>query len=343
VLYVRQTLAEIALSLIASAASAENPAPRPTIKVTFSIDGTSVPCDDLKVELRIGKLTVPVESVDHGFVVPPIFAKLYTSPKSRRKNNVAIDLGCGDYNFEFPGEYPVRLQPGVWKLGVAYPPFRNNEVGGTSLFERGTWISYVVWECNECEPVTVSMISHFDSPASVVEGFRREQEGASGERARDIAYALAVFNVEYEHNRDYLMKLLHTCLSGPESSPGDDLCDSRLGDYLINLYWRGDSELLLPLLRVADSQSEAIEDDGYFLADLLDRRAPEALRALQGLSIEEQQYVCREAGTDEFSIDSPKLERVAKFLRAEGGDVALRCLQAVQTAADGRSQRMQGK
>ena len=304
-----------------------------TISVTFKVDDKTVACDDLKVELRVDRRLIPVQTTDHGFIVPDLFGKLYVSPRNRRKNNVDIDLSCGEYKFEFPGEYPARLQPGVWKLGIAYPPFRNDELGGVSQFQQGAWISYVIWECNKCEPALVTTLSHSDPPNSIVEGFRKEQSNASGESARDIAYALAVFKVEYDSNRDHLLSLLNGCLTKPKNSP-EDVCDSNLGAYLINLYWRGDNGLLVPLLQVADSEDEAVESDGYFYSDLLERRTSEVLSALGALPVEKQKEVCKLAGKDDLSMNSPKEERVAKQLRAAGGEVAERCLQEAEKAAN---------
>ena len=158
---------------------------------------------------------------------------------------------------------------------------------------------------------------------------RKEQPSSSGERARDIAYALAVFGIEYQTNRDRLLNLLGSCLSKPKESAEDDECGGELLDFVTNLYWRGDDALLAPLLQVADTRRDVIGEIGTFYADLLDRRSAVAFESIGKLPPEKQQLVCRLAYEDDLSADSPKRDRVMAFLRSAGGDVAARCSKAL--------------
>jgi hypothetical protein len=176
----------------------------------------------------------------------------------------------------------------------------------------------------------VSTISHPDIPVNVVDRLRREQPVASGERARDVAYALAVFKVEYDRNRNYLLNLLDQCLSLPIKTPNGDLCDSNLGDYLINLYWRGDGALLQRLLQMADSQSKAVDNDSYFYSEMLEQRTAVFLQGLDGLPFDKQKVICKLAGDDDLSMNFPKEERVFKQLKAIGGNPATRCIQEIE-------------
>jgi ERCC4-type nuclease len=83
-------------------------------------------------------------------------------------------------------------------------------------------------------------------------------------------------------------------------------------------------------LQTSDSHADIVDEDSYFYGDLLDRRTAEILRELDSLSTEKQEAVCRLAGKDDLSMDSPKEERVSKQLKAIGGESATRCLQEIE-------------
>jgi len=334
----------IAVAFASINLTAQSPESKQTISFTFAIDGAAAPCDNPKVVLHVDHRPIPVKMIDSGFIVPELFKELYDSPRTQRENNIDIHIGCGEYSFDFPGEYPVRLLPGVWKLGIRYPSTWFEGRSEEPIIEKGTWLSYVDWECNECEPVVESVISHADPPTVFVDRLRREQSGASGEKAMNIAYDLAVFNVDYEKNRNYLLSLLDMCLSSPDKSSVEDVCDdTKLNKFLVNLYWRGDSGLLTMLLQNADSKAYVVEESGDFYGDMLDRRTAVLLQNLSRLPVEKQMAVCRLAGKDDFSINSPKEERVAKQLRAIGGNLAERCLQEAEEAANGVPWRQKKK
>lgn len=317
--------------LIAVTLAAHSQENQPYISVTFSMDGKTAPCDDLKVELRLDHRLIPVKQIDHGFIIPSIFAKLYASPQSRKQSNIDIRLGCGGYSFDFPEQYPVRLLSGSWKFGVQYPTTWLIDSIESPLIEKGVWLSYLETNCDGCDPGVAQSISHADFPVAFVERLHQEQPSAWGEDRMTKTYALAVFNVEYQQNRDYLLSLLNICLSNPNRPAMEDICDNtKLYQYLANLYWRGDSGLLFPLLQAAgETQAGVVDGAGVFYADLLDRRPVEILKGLTGIPVEEQSIVCKLAGKDDLSFNSPKKERVAKQLRAIGGDSAAHCLQEI--------------
>ncbi len=158
---------------------------------------------------------------------------------------------------------------------------------------------------------------------------KREQLSASGVRARNIAYALAVFGFQYEKNRDYLLLVLNNCLARPRESPENDECDSELLDFITNLYWRGDDSLIMPLLLVVDTRRDVIGEIGTFYSDLLDRRGAVVFESIEKLPAENQKLICRLAYEDDLSIDGPKRDRVAAFLRGTGGEAAARCSAAL--------------
>jgi len=138
---------------------------------------------------------------------------------------------------------------------------------------------------------------------------------------------LAVFNIDYQKNRDLLLSLLNNCLSRSKESPEDEVCDSDLLSFVTNLYWRGDTGLLEPLLRIAESRRDVIGDIGTFYADLLDRRGIIVLNAMRELSDDKQQFVCRLADADDLSMNPPKRDRIIAFLRRAKGATATQCLR----------------
>lgn len=307
-----------------------------SLLVTFAVDGERVSCPALKITLRFhGQQIVPKLSTQ-GFIVPAIFKK---GPESHN-DKVNVTVVCGEHTLEFSDVHPSWVTPGRWEFGIAYPPYWFKPFRFTSAVEHGTWVSYLMSECNDCDPGVYTTVSHDAAPKHAVMALVHEQPNASEERARDIAYSLAVFGEDYQRNRDYLLELLNVCVSKLKVSAEDNVCDGDLLDYITNLYWRGDAELLAPLLEVADDRPDVISEIGYFYGDLLDRRPEAALKGMAELSVEKQQTICALAGKDDFSLDIPKFERAEKHLRAIGTEIALRCLQEAtrkvgRTPADG--------
>jgi len=235
------------------------------------------------VELRLDGLAIVAERTDGGFLVPVAFDKKSSEWPSDKA--VEAKVICGEYvlNFNLP---PSRVSPGQWEVGIAYPPHWMERFGYLRAVEEGTWLSYLESECNGCDPGVITTVSHPSPPASLIADLRREQPSSSGERARDIAYALAVFDAEYQQNRDFLLGRLNACIARPKESPEDEVCDGTLLDYVTNLYWRGDSTLLQPLLQLADSRKDVIHEIGSFYADLLDRHTATTVDELGKLAQE---------------------------------------------------------
>ncbi len=302
-----------------------------SISVTFAINGKPIKCDNLKVQLLLDGRAIVPKHAGNSFIVPAAFDKKPSewSPYERAEASVS----CGKYELNFPKLDPTWVTAGSWEIGIAYPPYWVERFGWTGATEQGTWLSYLESECNGCDPGVFTTISHPTPPSSLVPLLRHEQASASGQRRRDLAYALAVLNVRYQENRGYLLELLNACRSRSKESPEDDICDGRLLDYVTNLYWRGDSALLTPLLQVADCRKDVIDEIGTFYARLLDRRTEAALKGMQDLPMAKQETICRLAGQDDFSLDAPKFKRVAEHLHAIGGEVADHCLQEAERAA----------
>jgi hypothetical protein len=213
-------------------------------------------------------------------------------------------------------------------LGIAHPLYAVKEYGYTHEFDHGAMLGYLIFEG---EPPVVTFSSQPNPPADLYDALRKEQLDASPERLRDIAYVLAVFDVDYQKNRDYLLASLKNCLSRPRESAEDDVCDSDLLSFVTNLYWRGDTALLPTLLQLAESRRDVIGEIGNFYADLLDRRGVIALNAMGVLPADKQQLVCKLAD-DDLSINSPRRERIKAFLHEAKSRAADQCLSALDNS-----------
>lgn len=258
------------------------------------------------------------------FRVPDAFNKPAAQWNDRQ--HVDITLTCNGQSFVFPSQHPAYIRQGDWRLGIAHPLYALSEYAYTHEFDRGAWLGYLVFEG---EPGVVTFSSQSDPPVGMAEALQKEKLSASLERARDIAYVLSVFNVDYQNNREYLISSLNDCLSRPKGSPENDMCNRDLLSFVTNLYWRGDTALLDPLLRIADTRRDVISGIGAFYSDLLNRRAAITLDAMESLAPEKQGQICKLAYEDDLHRDSPKRERVMATLRATGTESARRCLEAL--------------
>jgi len=302
------------------------------IKIQFTVNGVSTSCDNPQVDLRVGATAVPVRLVDGEFVVPSIFEKLYQSPETRSRDNIDIHIRCGAFGLDLPHSYAAYLAPGSWEFGVSYPDsWFDHSFHEPQSSEVGNWVMFLLLD--NSEPGIVVREAHFDIPKGVPERLLQEQPHATGQRAMEIAFALAVLDEEREKNRDYLLDLFSVCLANPSKPAIEGICDNtRLASMLANLYERGDKSLLRPLLTAAEPSAYVAEELGDFYATSLDRRQGEFLRALAEMPLADQVRVCSEAQRDSFSMDGPLSDRVAKQLRTDGSEVALRCLRTIETA-----------
>lgn len=298
-----------------------------TMVVSFQDHGEERQCSGMAVLLRFeGQELTPAYTKD-GFIIPLEFKRLNDSGEGG-KHKLDVTVTCGSHTLSFPDVYASWLSPGHWTIGIDYPPFQHFTHHGTP--EKGAWVSYLSWGGWE------QWIAHPEPLAGTVEALRAEQPQASGGRARDIAYALAVFKENYQANRDYLIDVLVSCLGRPKGSPGGGVCDYELLDYVVNLYWRGDDSLLLFLVGVADSRMDPIGDVGTFYADVFERHPDAALKAVQTIAPERRGMVCRLVG---LSASAQQLRRVNAALRASTDPVAKDCQESVgKGAASGRQE-----
>jgi hypothetical protein len=297
------------------------------ISLDFVVDGKHTDCPDLDVTIGFENRTIRPERSEHGFHVPALFLKGNKSEQFRQNKKVNIAITCGEYSLSFPEMYPISLSPGSWKAGIARPPFWFDDLSGPSdtILRKAAWLSFLEYECYGCDPGIIVAVSHDDPPVDFVDRLRAEQQHSNDQGSRDTAYSLAVFNSDYQSNRDYLLKILNDiCLKKPLTSPEDDVCDGTLISYIANLYWRGDRVLLQPLLEIPHSR-ESFQEIGQFYAEILDERPSAAIDAIKKLSTDQRQEVCRTAGEDDLSVDSPKLKRVEDQLQQIGSEEALQC------------------
>jgi hypothetical protein len=180
-----------------------------SIVVKFEVDGKPVACDDPKIRLSVGAVEITPVRVSGGFLVPDEILSAYASKSSRVVNNISAEITCAARSVSLSGLYPAQLLPGEWKAGIAYPTTWFDGPSGAP--EHGTWISYIVAECDECDPGVVVSRVHSDFPATEVLQLQTET-GESAGRQRDVAYALAVFASDYPGNRGRLVRTLNDCL-----------------------------------------------------------------------------------------------------------------------------------
>lgn len=169
-----------------------------------------------------------------------------------------------------------------------------------------------------------------EEKAQAVKRLQSAQRQPSGVRAQELAFLLAAYDSDYEKNRDFLIRTLRGC-NNPSITFG---CNDNTGTFLVVLYERGHKELLEPLMRIGKDSynAAALEGIGAFYSDVLTKNPVEFLDTLQRLEPRTQRRVCELAGTaDGGRMPPADLQWVRKQLRAKG-DVAARCLRAVEAA-----------
>lgn len=319
-----KTVLKTVLFLLFAVSLSAQAAPEEHISVALVVDGQQAACDNFEIELCLNGDTIKPKVTGQAFQIPAAFKK--PAAEWNDSDKLDISLTCNNDKLVFLGQHPAFVRAGDWQLGMARPLYAVKEYGYTHEFDRGAWLGYLIFEG---EPPVVTFVAQPDPLAGMLNALIKQQADASDGHARDIAYELAVLRFDYPTNRDHLLSVLNRCLLRPKESPENDECDGDLLKFVVNLYWRGDSALLLPLLRIADTRRDVIDDIGGFYADLLERRGKSALDAMQHLPEAQQALVCRLAYEDDFIHDPPKLLRVKKTLGEHDDPVAGRCLTAL--------------
>ena len=121
-----------------------------------------------------------------------------------------------------------------------------------------------------------------------------------------------------------------------------DLCDEDDADFLIRLFWRGDTSLLKPLLDAGPYSDAALAEIlGTFYEKVLEQHTRLFLRGLAPRPKQEQYELALAAGFTDGGGMSPKmlhevrrnLRRVAAKRHDRLAPVARRCLAAIEEAA----------
>jgi hypothetical protein len=165
-----------------------------------------------------------------------------------------------------------------------------------------------------------------------IKQLKKAQRTAYEARAQQIAFLLAVLDVDYQRNRDYLIWVLKGC-DVPEIKNG---CDEMTGGYLVFLLQQGHREILAPLLdaSVKDYNAAGSESLGAFFSQLVARSPDEFLDAVRSFPPSTQKKICSFAGSgDGGGMEPSDLKRVRAHLGGMHDDeVARRCLLQIEHA-----------
>jgi len=164
-----------------------------------------------------------------------------------------------------------------------------------------------------------------DERTAAVKELEAARAYATGKRSQEIVFLLAALGSDYARNRDELINL---CT--PERR---DACDEDTAELLIGLYESGHREVLQPLLTMGPHSDAALAETlGEFYGDLLSRRPLEFLTAIRPTAVRIQSDLCLLAGGEDGSGMPPNdLKQVREQLKHLGDDVALRCLEQIET------------
>jgi hypothetical protein len=115
--------------------------------------------------------------------------------------------------------------------------------------------------------------------ASSIRKLKAEQAKATGTRAQQIAFLLAILGSEYEKNCSFLVRALKGC----DSRLSHD-CGWNTAAFVIGLFQRGDKKLLKPLLELGIKSDGALSEIlGDFYADTLVQETSEFLDDIRSL------------------------------------------------------------
>jgi hypothetical protein len=276
---------------------------------------------------------VMVEYEGRDFVLRPTERGVFVTPElesasGHSDGKVTIHARCDDFSLDFPDVDAATLGQDYWEFGVDYPPYVH--VGGHMVPERGTWASYMIWGAWE------QLVINDEPFAGLRDEIANRRPDSFDYDRYDDAYAKAVLGIEYTKNRDLLLGEFERCAKQNEFVLGE--CGSSLGEYVINLYWRGDDTLLQPMLDAAADKpatggGDVLLELGWFYARLLSRKPVLAVQRLEHLPVEKREIICRQAGEDEFrSQPSSRTEPVGSALSALGA-VGQQCWSVAAKAA----------
>jgi hypothetical protein len=174
------------------------------------------------------------------------------------------------------------------------------------------------------------LLPSLEQKGHVVRQLQRMQNDVSHPDAQQVAFLLAVLDVNYVQNRDYLVWVLKGC-NVPEVTHG---CDDMTGEFLAYLYDHGHSEVLTPLMKYGNSYNAAgSEFVGTFLSETVAKSPDNFLDAVRSFPVPTQKKICYFAGlADGGGMAPANLRLVRKVLAARPDDVTARCLREIENA-----------
>ena len=165
----------------------------------------------------------------------------------------------------------------------------------------------------------------------VIKRLKAIQNDPKKPQAQQVAFLLAVLDVDYEHNRDFLLRVFKGC----DSVVIQRGCDDMTGEYLAYLYEHGHAELLKPLMVDGAKSYNAAGSEfvGDFLSHIVARSTNDFISAIRSLAVPEQKKVCQFAGSaDGGGMNAKDLANARKMLKAMNDPVATRCLREIERA-----------
>lgn len=148
--------------------------------------------------------------------------------------------------------------------------------------------------------------------AVAVNALRQEQVKATGRRATGIAFLLAYLNYEYPTNRKRVVDALQGCI---QRSVKIDCDNENTAAYMIELFERGDTGLLRPLIDAGPTSDGALTAMlGPFYGEVFQKHPVLMLQTLAKLSKKDQQRIGFLSATGDGSgLGSNKMIRGIKM------------------------------
>jgi hypothetical protein len=197
----------------------------------------------------------------------------------------------------------------------------------------------ILQELRDRGRLTPELLSKYGR-ATIIKSLSSAQKTATGYRSIRIAGVLAILGHNYSYNRNVLTTKLKGCRTRPVAAE----CDEDVAGYLCELFDRGDTQLLDPLLEAGPSSDGALAETlGPFYSDLVLKNPRLFIRHLSKRPAKEQRAIAWLAGATDGSGMAPSQIRKARLklrrLESEGGTMAKTarlCLVEIQRANSGR-------
>jgi len=297
------------------------------VVIKWTEHGEEKPCRDFSGTVTAVGVPFQLSRTDHGVLLSPELEAKVDLLKMKQ-GTVKAEFDCDGVRVEFPSIDATWISRGGWDISRDYPPYSGDEAAASP--RHGTWTTSFGYEPLDGDGP--QQLQEYSAPFSgLVDKVAHEPEPDSVSDRISLEHAKAFLHINYDHNRYLLLARFQTCLEAKSANQSD--CDSSLGAFLINLYWRGDDGLLQPLMSAAADKLEVLQEMGYFYGELLSKKPDAALMGLRNLSITKRDVVCRQAGEDYFSM-IPAQEGIdtKKSLQQHGG-IGERCWRIAREAA----------